>query len=199
MAETLLARGAEGLSPGERHQVVVHVDARLLCDGSIVPIADDADGDPLDIGRKTRAIPPALRRALKSRDGGCRFPGCTNHKWTDGHHIRHWADGGDTKLGNLVLLCSVHHRLVHEEGFQVECDAAGTMVFRTPGGRRIDNVAAYPVLAADPVLALVQANLALGITSRTCVPEWLGERPDYGWMVGAIQRGDRRGAMSNPP
>jgi hypothetical protein len=151
MSETLLAKGAEGLSPGERHQVVVHVDAavladgrcdgraevengpalaletvrRLLCDGSVVPIADDADGNPLRIGRKTRAIPPALRRALQSRDGGCRFPGCTNRRWVDGHHIEHWADGGATEIANLVLLCGVHHRLVHEGGFGIEHDPNG--------------------------------------------------------------------------
>lgn len=135
-----LAKGAEGLTPGERHQVVVHVDAavladptqdgraegedgpalavetvrRLLCDGSIVSIAEDADGNPLDIGRKTRAIPRALRRALKARDKGCRFPGCTNPRWVDGHHVVHWADHGETKIDNLVLICTLHHKLVHE-------------------------------------------------------------------------------------
>lgn len=221
MAETLLVRGAAGLSPGERHQVVVHVDAgvladdacegraevedgpplavetirRLLCDGSIVPMRDDADGNPLDVGRRTRAIPPALRRALKSRDGGCRFPGCTNRRWADGHHVEHWADGGETKLDNLVMLCRLHHRLVHEDGFTVARVADGAFVFRAPDGRRVEEVPARRLLAADPVLALVAANAALGITPRTCVPEWFGERPDYHWMVGALRERDRASAM----
>ena len=218
MSETLLAKGAEGLTPGEKHQVVVHVDAavladetrdgraeieggpalavdtvrRLLCDGSVVPVADDANGEPLNIGRKTRAIPPSLRRALKSRDGGCRFPGCTNRRWVDGHHIEHWADGGETKLANLVSMCSLHHRLVHEEGFKVERDTNGALSFRTPDGRRIDDAPSARVLAHDPVLALVGANTRHGacITPRTCVPEWFGERPDYNWLVGCLQRHD---------
>ena len=67
-------------------------------------------GEPLNIGRHSRMIPPSIRRALKARDGGCRFPGCTNHKFVDGHHIKHWSDGGETSLDNLVLLCR-HQRL----------------------------------------------------------------------------------------
>ncbi|TVR61881.1 MAG: HNH endonuclease [Gemmatimonadales bacterium] len=76
-------------------------------------------GEVLDMGRRTRTIPPALRRALEIRDGGCRFPGC-GLRFTEGHHIVHWSDGGETKLSNLVLLCRFHHRAVHEEGFSVK-------------------------------------------------------------------------------
>ena len=217
MAETLLKHGAAEASPGESHQVVVYVDAavladptrdgraeiedgppiavetvrRLLCDGSVVPMTDDADGNPLDVGRKTRAIPPALRRALKSRDGGCRFPGCSHRRFADGHHIQHWADGGETKLDNLVMLCT-HHRLVHEEGFTVGRDTAGQLVFRTPDGQRVEDAPKYRVLAADPVFALVEANLALGIGPRTIVPEWFGEKPDYNWITDALWRRDAR-------
>jgi hypothetical protein len=219
MAETLLAHGAADLFPGERHQVVVHVDAavlsdasrdgraeiengpplaietvrRLLCDGSIVPMTDDADGNPLDVGRPTRAIPPALRRALKSRDGGCRFPGCSHKRFADGHHIEHWADGGETKLDNLVLLCRSHHRLVHEEGFRVERNADGCLAFHAPDGRRVDDAPARCMLVHDPVLALIDANLALGIGPRTCIPEWMGEKPDYDWITDALWRRDPRG------
>jgi hypothetical protein len=78
---------------------------RLACDASIVPLIESARGEPLAIGRRTRTISPAMRRALKRRDGGCRFPGCTNTRFVDGHHIEHWADGGETRLDNLVLLC----------------------------------------------------------------------------------------------
>jgi len=93
---------------------------RLACDASIVSLIESAHGEPLAIGRKTRVISPAMRRALKRRDGGCCFPGCTNTRFVDAHHIEHWADGGATRLDNLVLLCRHHHRLIHEGGFSIE-------------------------------------------------------------------------------
>ena len=215
MAESLLKRGPAEQTTGERHQVVVHVDAavladatadgrseiehgppiavetvkRLLCDGAIVPMTEDPDGNPLDVGRKTRAIPPALRRALLSRDGGCRFPGCSHKRYVDGHHIAHWSHGGETKLDNLVSLCRIHHRLVHEEGFTVE-RAGGRITFRTPDGRRVEDAPVRAIQSHDPVLALIEANLALGITRRTTVPEWCGEKPDYNWITDALWRRD---------
>ena len=93
---------------------------RMSCDASTVTIVEDERGEPLDVGRKTRTIPPALRRALNSRDRGCVFPGCTHKRYVDGHHIHHWSDGGETKLSNLVTLCRFHHRAVHEGGIKVE-------------------------------------------------------------------------------
>jgi hypothetical protein len=79
-----------------------------------------AGGEPLDVGRTVRTIPPAIRRALVVRDGGCRFPGCDRPpEWTNAHHLEHWADGGETRLDNLVLLCRHHHRAVHEHGWQL--------------------------------------------------------------------------------
>jgi hypothetical protein len=96
------------------------VAERLLCDAGVVPVLADGAGQPLDVGRKTRTIPPALRRALFARDGGCRFPGCHHRRWVDAHHIRHWARGGATSLANTLLLCTFHHTLVHEGGFAVE-------------------------------------------------------------------------------
>ena len=87
---------------------------RIACDCGVVHIRESSEGEPLDVGRKTRTIPSAIRRALKRRDLGCRFPGCVNSRFVDGHHIVHWADGGETKLSNLVLLCRHHHRLLHE-------------------------------------------------------------------------------------
>ena len=78
-------------------------------------VLTDGPSQPLDVGRRTRTIPPAIRRALVVRDGGCRAGGCDRPPaWTDAHHLRHWADGGPTTLDNLVLLCRRHHRLVHE-------------------------------------------------------------------------------------
>jgi hypothetical protein len=225
MAETLLAHGPSESSACDRHQVVVHVDAavladpardgrahiengpavavetvrRLTCDGALVTMTDDAGGNPLDVGRKTRAIPPSLRRALKSRDGGRRFPGCSHRRFADGHHIRHWGDGGETKLDNLVMLCRIHHRLVHEDGFTVGRNAAGALVFRAPDGRIVEEKPTYAVLAADPVLRLFESHRDLGITARTCVPEWFGERADYNWITDALWRRDERARTASQP
>jgi Domain of unknown function (DUF222)/HNH endonuclease len=105
-------------APGEMRwagPVIADTVRRIACDASVTRIALGADGEPLSVGRATRTIPPAMRRALVLRDGGCRYPGCDRPpEWTDGHHIEHWADGGETKLDNLVLLCRQHHRAVHE-------------------------------------------------------------------------------------
>lgn len=97
---------------------------RLCCDAGIVAHLERG-GEPLAVGRRTRTIPPAVRRALRARDGGCRFPGCTRTRWTDAHHVTHWADGGPTDLDNLVLLCAHHHRLVHEHGYTVTATVPG--------------------------------------------------------------------------
>lgn len=97
-------------------------------------------GEPVHIGRKTRTIPPAVRRALRARDHGCRFPGCENHRWVDAHHIHHWARGGPTKLTNLVLLCRRHHRLLHEGGYSVD----EQLRFYDPWGFELPAVAQPP-------------------------------------------------------
>jgi hypothetical protein len=78
-----------------------------------------------------------MQRALRSRDDGCRFPGCTHDRFVDAHHIRHWANGGETSLDNLALLCRRHHRLVHEGGFGVERTADGALRFTRPDGLAI--------------------------------------------------------------
>jgi hypothetical protein len=88
---------------------------RIACDASVVRVVLDPAGQPLDVGRRTRVVPPAIRTALTVRDRGCAYPGCERGpQWTDAHHVRHWADGGSTSLDNLVLLCRQHHRAVHE-------------------------------------------------------------------------------------
>ena len=115
-AETLIEFDSEGCchlhdGPNLAPQTV----RRLSCDAGIVRIVEDALGQPLDVGRKTRTIPPALKRALSSRDKGCRFPGCSATRHLHGHHIEHWADGGSTCLDNLVQLCSVTRRHDHSQ------------------------------------------------------------------------------------
>jgi hypothetical protein len=163
LADSFLAGGPEAVrTGGDRYQVVVHVDAgtmsveepggrcelddgsplaietarRLACDASLVQMLE-RDGQPLRIGRKTRAIPPALRRALNARDRGCRFPGCGSRRFLDAHHIQHWADGGPTNLDNLVHLCGYHHRLLHEGGCRITRTAGGGIAFHRRDGRPI--------------------------------------------------------------
>jgi Domain of unknown function (DUF222)/HNH endonuclease len=152
----------EGLNTADRFQLTVHASAealpefgdidaddpphiehgpvvaaetvrRIACDAALVRILESGDGEPLDVGRKTRVISPALHRALRRRDRGCRFPGCANTRFVDGHHIRHWADGGATRLDNLVLLCRHHHRLLHEGGYYVVKDGADFIFCRGDG------------------------------------------------------------------
>ncbi len=82
-------------------------------------------------------MPAALKRALWARDGSCSFPGCTHRRFVDAHHIRHWADGGETSLANTMLLCGGHHRLVHEGGYHIRTDHQGRWYFMRPDGRAI--------------------------------------------------------------
>jgi Domain of unknown function (DUF222)/HNH endonuclease len=106
---------------------------RLACDASVVRVVMAGRSQPLDVGRRTPVVPPAMRRALIVRDAGCRFPGCERpHSWCDAHHVVHWADGGPTAISNLVLLCRRHHRAIHE-GFRVEMVAGQPEFFRPDG------------------------------------------------------------------
>jgi hypothetical protein len=221
LGETFLASGAAVLGAGDRHLVTVHVDERVLrdeavegrshieggpsvppttmrrlcCDGALVPILENAQGTVLDVGRKTRAIPAAIRRALDARDLGCRFPGCTNARFVDAHHIHHWINGGETKLDNLVLLCRRHHRFVHEHGFHVNRDGSA-LVFTRPDGEAVPAVPRSQRIDADAgcaVLLKVHEDAGLQIVPRTAVPRWIGERMDYNEAVGALQ--DRARSM----
>ncbi len=110
--------------------------ARMIaCDASVSRVITGTRSEPLDVGRRTSVVSPALRRAVVVRDRHCRFPGCDRPQaWCDAHHVQHWADGGPTALANLILLCRRHHRLVHERGgFRLE-PIEGRPVFRRPDG-----------------------------------------------------------------
>lgn len=111
---------------------------RLTCDGRIQLVAHARDGCPIGVGRVTRTITGWLRRLVRARDGGCRFPGCGRTYWTQIHHIVHWAHGGPTDLDNLITLCGFHHRMVHEAGWRISGDPNGEVVWLTPGGARYD-------------------------------------------------------------
>ena len=212
-----MARGALAQPAAERDgpdpcELVVHVDARTLvsdevverchvadgpalapetarrlgCDAAVVRIVE-RDGQPLTVGRRTRAIPPALRRALRSRDRGCRFPGCTHERFLHAHHIQHWAKGGPTSLENLVQLCSFHHRLVHEGGFRVESAGRGAVRFRRPDGRVVaPAVGCGP--ARGPGLAERQRMRGVTVDHNTCRPLSAGDRLDYGLAVEVLMQ-----------
>jgi hypothetical protein len=171
------------LEDGER--VSAKTCRRLACDASLVPMLDGPEGEALSVGRKTRSIPPAIRRALDRRDGCCRFPGCSS-RFCDAHHVEHWADGGETRLDNLLLLCRRHHRAVHEEGFTVELHAGGEARFRRPDGRLLPVSPPPPPLPEAPVQALQLAHRRSGleIGPETALPEWDGSRFD---LAGTIQ------------
>jgi hypothetical protein len=221
LAESFLQNGAEELSGGDKHQVVIHVSAETLqgksagrceledgpgvsaetcrrhaCDCSLVHIIEDEDGTPLDIGRKTRTIPPSIRRALNSRDKGCRFPGCCNKNFVDGHHIKHWANGGETKLSNLVSLCRFHHRLVHEGGVDVAVLDDGAIRFVKPGGQSFDTVIpgfTQPISVWTEIPA-AHERAQICINERTAATKWCGESMDCGLAVQVLlQQSAKRG------
>ena len=111
----------------------------------------------MNIGRKRRTIPTALRRALSARDQHCRFPGCSHTRFVDAHHIQHWAQGGQTSLDNLMLLCGHHHRLIHEGGFQIFTDRDGQRKFRRPDGRAVPACGYQPEDQEDEVVTEVDS------------------------------------------
>jgi Domain of unknown function (DUF222)/HNH endonuclease len=219
MADTLLASGAVERSGGERYQVVGHVDMgalsgtehaeptqvcglehgeplapetarRLACDAGVVSILERG-GRPLSVGRKTRSVPPALRRALASRDHGCRFPGCAQTRFLHAHHIEHWARGGQTELANLVQLCAYHHRLIHEGGYGLTRGRDQTLTFRRPDGRPIPPAPA-PSAGSPARLFADNHRHGLDLTSDTTSRHWDGTRLDLALAIDALVSTDTR-------
>ncbi|HKF92556.1 MAG TPA: DUF222 domain-containing protein [Acidimicrobiia bacterium] len=194
---------------GDRYQVVVHVEApvltddaegrcelangpalapetarRLACDASSVTMVDGHDGSPLDVGRRTRRIPPRLRRAVLARDGVCVFPGC-DRPITEIHHRKHWAHGGSTKLTNLDGQCKFHHRLLHEGGWSIERDGTGRLTFRRPDGTILETTP----IRAEPVDAYIETGnrtRGLTISFNTCVPRCYGDPLDLDWTIAGL-------------
>ncbi len=213
LAESFLQHGAAAMKGGDRHQVVVHIDEatlrkgeagrceiddgpaipvetarRLSCDCSKVEITEDEQGEPLDVGRKTRSIPPAMRRALASRDKGCVFPGCNHKRYVDGHHIEHWADGGETKLSNLATLCRFHHRAVHEGGLRMERCDDGAWRFTNARGESLHGCAPGHTqpLADWRQLPAEHAERGIKIDPNTAATGWRGERMDYSVAIDSL-------------
>lgn len=221
IAESYLKHGEEELSAPERQQIMVHVDVqtlknstagrceledgpslsaetvrRLACDASLVTIIESEEGEPLSVGRKTRAISPALRRALNARDHGCRFPGCPNTRYVDAHHIRHWAHGGETKPSNLVSLCRFHHRQVHEGRVTIDVRDDGALRFRKPTGESFESSAPEHSLPLGNWRELVADNQrrGLAINQRTATTRWTGEAMDYQIAIDSLLFRERRAA-----
>ena len=221
MASGFLARGNDDaglhVSDGQRAEVVLHVDQdlvsedntmgatlvdgthvsaetlrRVACDGGLVVAVSDGQGNVLDVGRRTRAIPAAIRRAMMLRDRHCRFPGCANRAFLHGHHVHHWMHGGATSLDNLLTLCSFHHRQVHEGGFELRFTKAGEVEAWAPDGKRLPPV---PVVQADPgVSEWIEGHWNSRDGGRPDgdgaypMPIWDGEPVDYGACVDALLR-----------
>jgi Domain of unknown function (DUF222)/HNH endonuclease len=192
VAYLALAQPPDAAQSSSRHQIVIHIEsdghahvgdgpgvcgetaARLACDATVVPLVESPGSLPLSVGRKTRVVPTPMRRALEARDGGCRFPGCEQRRFTDSHHIRHWAQGGETSLPNLILLCRRHHRLLHEGGYSIEQGEDGPLAFRNRHG--------VPIPAAPPLPA---SPAAVRHPTRP-VLAGAGERMDLDLCVSAV-------------
>ena len=221
MADTVLATGdGIERSGAERYQVVVHVDApvlagspaddaaagacaveegpslhpetarRLACDAGLIRILE-RDGRPLSVGRRSRSVPPALRRALRSRDRTCRFPGCGQRRFLHAHHLRHWAQGGRTDLANLIHLCGFHHHLVHEGGYTIESRARGELCFRRPDGLEVERRARRP-RGDRGALERGHRRAGLRVDERTCVPQVGHDRLQPAWVVDGLVEHDPR-------
>jgi Domain of unknown function (DUF222)/HNH endonuclease len=182
-AETLTDRSAGCCEFEHGASMAAETARRLACDASVVPLYENDDGEPLNVGRKTRTISAPLRRVLNARDKGCRFPGCSNTRYIDAHHVQHWANGGETKPSNLVSLCRFHHHAVHEGGIRIEMLDDGALRFVKQNGTAIDGVAPG-------------CTQPLGdwrkLPAGTAVNRWTGERMDYGLAVEVLMQQARR-------
>jgi hypothetical protein len=226
VAESYLSGHPVTGNGGERFQVMVHLGQealaadgqwaatledgsrlsaetlrRVACDCGLVAVGGDGEGENLNIGRRSRSIPPALRRALMVRDHGCAFPGCSHTRFLHAHHIEHWLHGGETSLENTVLACSHHHHLLHEGGWTISRDADGSFVFHSPSGRvlaqnppreRVENIGSWMREWAD------EHSLELG--PEVNMPLWDGSKPDYDMAISwPLEYGEHQGAAAHPP
>ena len=186
--------GTEATAPhgawlGDSHvPVSAETARRIACDAGKVRMTHGS-GQILSVGRKTRTVPPPIRRALEFRDQGCRFPGCTS-KHCDAHHIVHWADGGETKLSNLVLLCRRHHRLLHEGGFSVRMNEERAVQFLDPRGKPLERCPALPPIGLNAARELVEhlEDAGILITGKESMPTWDGRPIDLAYVMECLWR-----------
>ncbi len=210
LAESFLAGNPVSGTGGERFQVMVHLEQdvlglsgdwagtledgthvsaealrRVACDCGLVAVG--GEGQALNIGRRARTIPPAIRRALMLRDRGCAFPGCTHTAFLHGHHVKHWLNGGETSLDNVLLLCSPHHHMVHEGGWTVTAGAEGVFSFHSRAGHLVTPEPPRETIGAGPNWLrewAYERNLDLG--PEVNMPQWDGKTPDYDCAVASL-------------
>lgn len=158
--------------------------SRIGCDASLIASIDDANGNPMNVGRRRRTISTPLHRALHARDAGCTFPGCSHDQFVDAHHIQHWCNGGETRLDNLILLCRRHHRLLHEGGYSVTMTKSHPPVFYSPKGNPISVPEADTggVSRTESLASLNKRN-GIHVSTTTVQTLWDGVRPDWSTMV----------------
>lgn len=205
--------GSEGLDSGptanlDGHWLQPDVARRLACDASLRLVKEDEQGNVLDIGRRSRIISSAMSRALMIRDGGCQFPGCCESRYVDGHHIKHWADGGETKLDNLVTLCRYHHRELHKGSFFLclkpathtlqrfadrLCFSKVDRYFDAPFNRNDDfviaaNPATFTCACCDSSVleGALPPSIYRSINAKTAVTGWLGEQMDLSMAIDGL-------------
>jgi hypothetical protein len=207
IAESFLAHGVLEVRGTDANQIVVHVSEETLrthkagcceiedgpsiaaetarrfgCDASVLVMVENDDGEPLNVGRRTRTISAPLRRVLNARDKCCRFPGCSNKRWLDAHHVEHWANGGETKPSNLALLCRFHHRAVHEGGIKILLLDDGALRFVKKNGDSVDSVApGYTQPAGNPD----------DVPAGTFKQNWRGDKMDLDLALDAMFRKKR--------
>ena len=198
--------GIKSLAGKQRCQIMLHVDLKTLkgnkssqeaccnidnqqwispeiarqlsCDASITTVMEDDKGEVLNIGRKSRTIPTAIHHALNLRDKSCRVPGCCSAKYLDAHHIKHWANGGETSLSNLVMLCRQHHRELHKNAFSIEINK-NELIFITAKGKRMKE-SIYPQFIESSLKSLPK------VTKDVMANKWRGEIIDYDMAVDGL-------------
>lgn len=169
--------------------VSAHTVQRLVCDAAVSTLSFGPDGTAAPEGR-TRQVPDSLRRAVLTRDGGCRWPGCGRHRYVDVHHVKFVAHGGRTRLTNLTTLCRAHHRLVHEGGYRLDMDAHARVTVETPDGAPIPSRTALPGVGGLDLLALHERE-GLRLDERT-MPV-CGEPYDLGLTIDVLVAASARG------
>jgi hypothetical protein len=188
MAARALSSGGCG-KPAERYQVVLRRQAdsgltststgaivppttadQLACDATVVEMTVGPKGEPLDVGRARRTVTAAQHRALQERDGCCCFPGCDNHRWAEGHHLKFWIHGGTTSVDNLCHLCWHHHKALHDGRYSIEMHDDGTLHFRSASGVELPRV---PSLATPAEVQAIATACAREIWGEALLGTWL--------------------------
>ena len=187
-----------------RYQYPAETARRLSCDASLMTVLEDEKGNVLNIGRRARTVPASIRRALDLRDKTCRFPGCSESRNVESHHIEHWADGGATSLTNLLKMCRFHHAQLHRGCYEVRVEvpvegkSEPQLVFSTPSGRQIetDYFPQFPEESEDKAGDALRTD-APAVDADTCTPNWQGEHCDYGMAVEAMLKKEASATVAN--